>query len=191
MADQVYNEQQIVGVYKGLEYQHIGHNRAPSNGYDNGFQSKNQIVSQSKIIIPKGIINFKKVHSVSAERNNGNDYQEPQKVHITFNEVEHKLPNQEIISNNESGSQEGATFMLEPRDESLMRKKKVIEILKTFQVEEDPAQIEESKKQKKSGNFGEEYDPVKHQNKKLGQQIDPFNLEPINNTFNVGKPIIV
>ena len=27
------------------------------------------------------------------------------------------------------------TFMLEPRDESLMRKKKVIEILKTFQEE--------------------------------------------------------
>ena len=29
-------------------------------------------------------------------------------------------------------SQERATFMLEPRDESLFRKKKVIEILKTF-----------------------------------------------------------
>lgn len=61
--------------------------------------------------------------------------------------------------------------MLEPRDESLMRKKKVIEILKTFQVEEDPTLSAEMKKQRKAsnlGNFGEEYDVVVGK-KKQGQ----------------------
>jgi hypothetical protein len=113
-------------MYKGLEYQHIQHNRAPSYGVP---RPENQIVSQSKIIIPRGIINFnKKGHSVSAER-----------VQITFNEVDHLLPNLERVTNDENvesnggqHSQERATFMLEPRDESLFRKKKVIEILKTF-----------------------------------------------------------
>jgi hypothetical protein len=69
---------------------------------------------------------------VSAERSHGAG--EQQRVQITFNEVDHHLPNLEQVTNEESAghSQERATFMLEPRDESLFRKKKVIEILKTF-----------------------------------------------------------
>jgi hypothetical protein len=122
-------------MYKGLEYQHIQHNRAPSYGVQT---RENQIVSQSKIIIPRGIINFNKQkgHSVSVERSHQGtvNNQEPQRVQITFNEVDHELPNLEQLTNEESQgqSQERTTFMLEPRDESLFRKKKVIEILKTF-----------------------------------------------------------
>ena len=44
------------------------------------------------------------------------------------------------------------TFALEPREESLMRKKKVIEILKTFQEQDD----QQPKKQ--SYNLGEQFD---------------------------------
>jgi len=48
--------------------------------------------------------------------------------------------------------------MLEPRDESLMRKKKVIEILKTFQ---EPQEGEEpNKKAKDSNNFCEQFEFV-------------------------------
>jgi len=82
--------------------------------------------------------------------------------------------------------------MLEPRDESLFRKKKVIEILKTFQEQEDP---EEAKKQKKNqGNFGEQFDRMeKTKNKKAATGLgDCFlNNELINNTYNLGKPIII
>jgi hypothetical protein len=47
-------------------------------------------------------------------------------IKVTFNEVEHSLPNMP------DQTVERSTFMVEPRDESLMRKKKVREILKTF-----------------------------------------------------------
>jgi hypothetical protein len=63
--------------------------------------------------------------------------------------------------------------MLEPRDESLMRKKKVIEILKTFQETDEnngSNQVDQKGKNNKSqkvstqnnalGNFGEQFDQV-------------------------------
>ena len=63
--------------------------------------------------------------------------------------------------------------MLEPRDESLMRKKKVIEILKTFQETDENTgsnQADQKGKTNKSqkvstqnnalGNFGEQFDQV-------------------------------
>jgi hypothetical protein len=50
---------------------------------------KNQIVSKSKIIIPRGIIHFKKGHSVSIERNGiygiGNYGQQVAEPKIIFN----------------------------------------------------------------------------------------------------------
>ena len=65
------------------------------------------------------------------------------------------------------------TFMLEPRDESLMRKKKVIEILKTFQeTDENQTTIKADPKNKGKkvqnnnnqnnvvGNFGEQFDQM-------------------------------
>lgn len=65
LADQVHSNDDIVGVYKGHEIQRIRHTRAESHG----MSKQSQIVSNSKIIIPRGIINFKKTnHSVSVER---------------------------------------------------------------------------------------------------------------------------
>lgn len=158
------NDTNVVGVYKGLEYQHIHHNRAESYGLQ---EKKNQIVSQSKIILPRGIINFKKgAHSVSVERplkkNIEEAHQRPYfnkesrktghknptpsflkrapdndntNIQVTFNEVEHALPNKGIQENIESASnsskspkygellsQKTFSQVLEPRDESLMRK---------------------------------------------------------------------
>ena len=56
--------------------------------------------------------------------------------------------------------------MLEPRDESLMRKKKVIEILKTFEVEELK---QDSKKKTSDEKFGEQFELIQpiinHDNK--------------------------
>ena len=52
---------------------------------------------------------------------------------------------------------------MEPRDESLMRKKKVIQILKTFQ-EEQPEDISKRQKKKKvvdpNENFGEQFNRI-------------------------------
>ena len=81
-------------------------------------------------------------------------------------------------------SQGSGTFMLEPRDESLMRKKKVIEILKTFQEpENDYADI---KKQKKpAANFGEQFNPVGPGHKKKSHSSIPSH------TYYTGKPIII
>jgi len=46
---------------------------------------------------------------------------------VTFNEVEHCMPNKEFVSSfSDAGKEDRGTFMLEPRDESLLRKEKVI-----------------------------------------------------------------
>jgi hypothetical protein len=47
--------------------------------------------------------------------------------------------------------------VLEPRDESLMRKKKVIQILKTFEVEELK---QNSKKKSTDEKFGEQFELI-------------------------------
>jgi hypothetical protein len=53
-------ENQMFGTNQGQEFQHISHQDKDA--------PKNQIISNAKIIIPRGIINFKKGHSVSIER---------------------------------------------------------------------------------------------------------------------------
>lgn len=160
------SQDQVIGTYKGQEYQHIQHNEGCKCIHQ---ALKNQIVSQSKIIIPRGIIHFKKGHSVSIERNGGNYgmYNENlnQPKIIFNNDLEEQDPyklgqsrqnsqarkdyktvqSPDTLSDNPSDQR---TFALEPRDESLMRKKKVIEILKTFQ---DQDQEPQSKQQ----NLGE------------------------------------
>lgn len=145
-VDQV-TENAVIGVYNGKEFEQIRHNRADSFG---GEKHKNQIVSQSKIIIPRGIINFKKgpSHSLSIDRNPllvfkaKNFHKEgkcvEKQITVTFNEVEHSLPNMpDEITDIQNKSLARSTFMIEPRDESLMRKKKVREILQSFQVQDE------------------------------------------------------
>lgn len=85
------DESQFVGTYKGHEYQHIQHNlmtlpSGPGQGQPLASycpkhqaeilqaENQNQIVSQSKVIIPRGIVNFKKekVHSLSVARRSNN-----------------------------------------------------------------------------------------------------------------------
>ena len=233
------NDTNVVGVYKGLEYQHIHHNRAESYGLQ---EKKNQIVSQSKIILPRGIINFKKgAHSVSVERPQNKNIEqahqrpyfnkEPRKtghenptpqflkrapdndntnIQVTFNEVEHALPNKanhehidsaslssKSPKNGEFLTQKTFSQILEPRDESLMRKQKVIQILKTFQEQEE--QSPKKKKQVGASNFGEEFDRLEREpsgDKNKGQQLIPqmldnFKNDSQNHTYYTGKPIVI
>ena len=109
LNDEVLMTDNVIGVYKGQEFQGVKrpvHKRADSHGV------ANQIVSQSKIIIPRGIINFRS-KNVSIDRGSAckessdrayQNQQTPQfpkkgkclladNVQVTFNEVQHNLPN--------------------------------------------------------------------------------------------------
>ena len=65
-------------------------------------------------------------------------------------------------SENDASSFAKNTFQLEPRDESLMRKNKVLGILKTFQ-EQDSSEVLVKKRQ---NNFGEQFNQIDNKQQK-------------------------
>ena len=103
---------------------------------------------------------------------------------------------------------------MEPRDESLLRKAKVREILKTFQEEQPEEQKQPGIHPKlkrgqnqgsldtkfyQYGNFGEQFNRIEKQDGRGGKKSSSYvpglfnNLQGdlINHTHYVGKPIIV
>ena len=152
----------------GQQFQHIKHNRrAPSFNQE---KEENQITSQSRIIIPRGIINFKKGKSVSVDKYINNNGTEISKQDEESDNHPESIYNTMLIG-------QGSTFM-EPRDESLMRKKKVIEILKTFQQDD----VDNAANEKKN-SFGEQFERIDEKKKSFN---GPLNIDPIqknNNTY--------
>lgn len=108
----------------------------------------------------------------------------------------------------ETAGNNGTFLVMEPRDESLLRKAKVREILKTFQEDQPEEHKQSLKKQSNQqtndnkyqfGNFGEQFNRIekpeaKAQKKSQSQAPSWFNNlegELVNHTHHIGKPIIV
>lgn len=86
-----------------------------------------------------------------------------------------------------------------------MRKKKVIEILKTFQEQEECETIDKKGNQNDSkgpqkeipNNFGEDINQAadgmqqKFKKQPIGPLVQSFQKDPKNLTYQVGKPIII